>query len=162
MSDTLPEIRALLERTDYPFEVWDCEPDYADTVAFCEHYDVSPECSANTIVVKSKTGPEKFAACVVLAISRLDVNHTVRKKLGARKVSFATADETMKITGMEIGGVTPFALPWEMPVWVDDTVFDCEHIILGGGNRTSKLKVDPRSLEFLSNLEIVAGLGTRV
>ncbi len=162
MSDTLPEIRAILERTGYPFEVWDCDPAYADTAAFCEHYDVPRDNSANTILVRSKTGPEKHAACVVLANARLDVNHTVRKKLGARKVSFASADETMQLTGMEIGGVTPFALPPELPVWIDDKVFDREYIILGGGNRTSKLKINPRSLDFLSNLEIVNGLGTEI
>jgi prolyl-tRNA editing enzyme YbaK/EbsC (Cys-tRNA(Pro) deacylase) len=158
MSDTLPEIREFLEQSDHSFEVWDCDPDMADTAVFCEHYKVPPENSANTILIKSKTGESKFALCVLLAPHRLDVNHTVRKKLGARKVSFASADETQEITGMEIGGVTPFGLPDEMSIWIDDNVMQRDYIILGGGNRTSKLKVDPQILRLLPGVEIVSGL----
>lgn len=158
MTDTLPEIRQFLEDANDSFEVWDCDPNMADTAIFCEYYGVSPEKSANTILVKSKTGETKFAVCVLLAIHRLDVNHTVRKKLGARKVSFASADETREITGMEIGGVTPLAVSEEVPIWVDANVMQCDYIILGGGNRTSKLKVQPQILTSVPNVEIIAGL----
>lgn len=158
MTDTLPEIRTFLEQTEAPFEVWDCEADMADTVVFCKNYDVSLQNSANTILVKSKTGESKFAVCVLLAPHRLDVNHTVRKKLGARKASFASADETWEMTGMEIGGVTPLGLSDDLPVWVDESVMQRDYIILGGGNRTSKLKVDPKILLFLPNIEIISGL----
>ncbi|MGI9317006.1 MAG: YbaK/EbsC family protein [bacterium] len=161
MSDTLPEIREFLEHIGQPFEVWDCDPNYADTVVFCEHYDISPDSSANTILVKSKRGEQKYALCVLLASSRLDVNNTVRKKLGVRKASFATADETRTITGMEIGGVTPFALPNDLVVWVDDNVVEREYIVLGGGNRTSKLKVSPKTFEHMHNIEIVSGLAVK-
>lgn len=158
MSDTLPEIRAILEMSGLDFEVWDCDPDLADTSVFCERYGVAPEDSANTILVKSKTGERKFAACVVLATHRLDVNHTVRKKLGARKVSFASAEETKEMTGMEIGGVTALALPDTLPLWIDGDVMRREFVILGGGNRTSKLKVRSGLFSQTPNTEIIEGL----
>ena len=59
---------------------------------------------------------------------------------------------------MEIGGVTPFGLPDEMSIWIDDNVMQRDYIILGGGNRTSKLKVDPQILRLLPGVEIVSGL----
>ena len=158
MTDTLPEIRAILEQSNLYFEVWDCDPELADTAMFCERYGVAPENSANTILVKSKTGARKFAACVVLATHRLDVNHTVRKKLGARKVSFATAEETKEMTGMEIGGVTALALPPSLPLWIDGDVMRRAYVILGGGNRSSKLKVLPALFDATPNAEIVEGL----
>ena len=161
MRDTLPGIRRFLEQSEYPFEIWDCDPEMADTTDFCEHYGVSPEDSANTILVKSKTGESKYAICVLLATHRLDVNHTVRRKLGARKASFATAEETRKITGMEIGGVTPLALPGDLPIWIDESVMQRNYIILGGGNRTSKLKVNPQSLNLLPGVEVIIGLAQR-
>ena len=130
----------------------------ADTARFCAHYDVPLARSANSILVRSKTGEPKHALCVLLATHRLDVNHTVRKKLGARKVSFADAEETRMMTGMEIGGVTPLGLPDGLPVWVDRSVMDCEYIILGGGNRSSKLKVSPALLNTLPGVEVVVGL----
>ena len=161
MTDTLPQIRAFLENSGTEFEVWACSPDLADTAVFCEHYQVSLELSANAILVRSKTGERKYALCVLLATDRLDGNHTVRKKLGARKVSFASADETRELTGMEIGGVTPIAIPAELPIWIDAAVMQCEYVVLGGGNRSSKLKVDPAVLVKQSNAEVVDGLARR-
>ncbi len=158
MTDTLPEIRLILEQSGLEFEVWDCDPDFADTMVFCERYGVAPEDSANTILVRSKTGPIKYAACVVLATHRLDVNHTIRKKLSARKVSFANEDETRALTGMTPGGVTALTLPPDLPLWVDAAVMNREFIILGGGNRSSKLKVLPELLTGLPAVEIVEGL----
>ena len=96
------------------------DPAYADTAAFCEKYGVSLGHSANTIIVGSKKEPKQYAACVVKATTRLDVNHTVRALMGVSRLSFASADETMALTGMMIGGVTLFALPETLPVYVDE------------------------------------------
>jgi len=157
-----PDIRALLERSGFAFEVIACDPDLADTAVFCREYGYAMEHSANTILVKSKTGERKFAACIVLATCRLDVNKTIRKRLGARKVSFATPEETRELTGMELGGVTAFNLPGSLPLWVDQRVMDCPEIILGGGNRSSKIIVDPAILATLAQTEIVDGLAMEI
>lgn len=158
MSDTLPQIRDYLEQTGQAFEVLPCDPELADTAVFCEHYGVALENSANAILVRSKTGDRKFVVCVLLATDRLNTNHTVRKKMGARKVSFASADETREMTGMEIGGVTPLCLPDDLPIWIDDAVMQCEYVVLGGGNRSSKLKVDPAVLLLQPMAEVVDAL----
>jgi prolyl-tRNA editing enzyme YbaK/EbsC (Cys-tRNA(Pro) deacylase) len=158
MTDTLPEIRQILERSGLPFEVLECDPELADTAVFCAHYGMSVEHSANTILVMSKTGEKKYAACLVLATMRLDVNKVVRKRLGARKASFAGADETRELTGMEIGGVTPLALPDDLPLWVDGEIMRLDYVILGGGNRESKIKVAPEIFTTTPNTEIVEGL----
>ena len=162
MTTTLPEIHAYLEQTGFPFEVWDCDPELADTATYCTHYGVPLENSANAILVKSKTGEKKYALCVLLATHRLDTNHTVRKKIGARKVSFATAEETRKMTGMEIGGVTPLVLPNNLQIWIDEAVMQLKYIVLGGGNRSSKLKVSPEVLIIQPEAEVVSGLANRM
>ena len=162
MSITLPEIALFLQQTGLQYEVWPCAPDLADTARFCEHYGVAPENSANAILLRSKTGAEKFVLCVVLATHRLNTNHTVRKKMGARKVSFASAEETRELTGMEIGGVTPLCLPADLAVWIDAAVMDCDYVVLGGGNRSSKIKVDPQILLQQANVEVVPDLAKRV
>lgn len=162
MSDLLPVVRQSLEQTNSHFEVMQCDPALADTKAFCEHYNIPFANSANAIVVKSKKGEPNFTVCVLLATHRLDVNHTVRKKLDARKVSFASADETQQLTNMEIGGVTPIGLPATLPVLVDAEVMTREYIILGGGNRQSKLKLSPLILNDLPLVEVVNGLALKI
>ena len=158
MNDTEPHIRQLLQASGHDFEVMACDPSLADTADFCAHYGVAVENSANAILVKTKTGAEKFACCVVLATCRLDVNNVVRKKLAARKVSFASPEETRTLTGMEIGGVTPIGLPAALPVWIDARIMALDYIILGGGNRASKLKVGPGLLLTIDGVEIIDGL----
>ena len=94
----------------------------------------------------------------MLATTRLDINKTIRKKLGARKVSFADIEETAKLTAMNIGGVTPLTLPSALPLWVDSKVMQRNSIVLGGGNRSSKIKVSPKIFNYTANTEIVEGL----
>ena len=141
-------------------EIIDCDPALADTAAFVEAYGFSIEESANTIVVVGKVDPPVFAACVVLGHTRLDVNKTVRRRLGVKKASFAPAEVTRELTGMEIGGVTPFALPASLPLWIDSRVMECDRIVLGGGSRACKVISDPRLLTVLPNTEVVDGLAT--
>jgi prolyl-tRNA editing enzyme YbaK/EbsC (Cys-tRNA(Pro) deacylase) len=140
------------------YEVMPCDPSLADTAAFCEAYGVDPADSANTILVASKRPPGVNAACIVLATHRLDVNRAVRDELDVKKLSFASADLTVELTGMQIGGVTPFGLPDSMRVLVDSNVLDRSSIVLGGGNRSSKLRLDPARLLALPSVEVVAGL----
>ena len=156
--DMEKRIRQELEAAGVAFEIIDCDPALADTAQFCAHYGYDLANSANAILVRSKTGEEKYALCIVLANCRLDVNKVVRKKLGARKASFAGAEETLLHTGMEIGGVTPIALPDGLAVWVDARVMEFDRVILGGGTRASKVIVDPAYFQSLRNCEIVADL----
>ena len=158
MPDTLPQIRQFLESTKLEFEVMDCDPELADTKVFCREYGIALEDSVNAIVVKTKTGELKYAACALLATTRLDINKKIRKKLGARKVSFADIEETARLTAMNIGGVTPLTLPRSLPLWVDSKVMRRNSIVLGGGNRSSKIKVSPKIFNYTTNTEIVEGL----
>jgi len=158
MTDTLPRIRQFLESTKLEFEVMDCDPKLADTIVFCKEYGIDLSDSVNAIMVKTKTGELKYTVCALLATTKLDINKTIRKKLGARKVSFADIEETARLTVMEIGGVTPLALPNTLSLWVDSKVMKRNSVVLGGGNRSSKIKVSPKIFNYTPNTEIVDGL----
>jgi prolyl-tRNA editing enzyme YbaK/EbsC (Cys-tRNA(Pro) deacylase) len=132
---------ALVGRGEY--ELFACDPALADT--------------ANTIVVVGKGAEPVYAACVVLATHRLDVNRAVKGRF-ARKASFASPDETRAITGHEIGGVTVFGLPADLPVWIDAAVMERERIVLGGGSRSWKVIAPASILLTLPGAEVVHGL----
>jgi prolyl-tRNA editing enzyme YbaK/EbsC (Cys-tRNA(Pro) deacylase) len=151
-------VRARVEGLGIEHEIVACDPDLADTAAFCEAYGYELDESANTILVVGKGDPPRYVACVVLASTRLDVNRTVRHRLGVRKASFAGPDETRDVTGMVLGGVTPFALPDDVPVWVDAGVAARARIVLGGGSRSCKVVGPPTLLTALPTVEVVEGL----
>ena len=158
MKDPETAVLAALARLGIHYERLECDPEAADTAAFCARYGVPPDRSANTILVASKKEPKVYAACVVLATTVLDVNHAVRGLLGVSRLSFASAEETVAVTGMLVGGVTPFGLPDGLPVYVDEAVMSPEWIVLGGGGRSSKIKVAPAALKRLAAVTVVAGL----
>lgn len=153
-----PAVRERLAALGVEFEVMACDPALADTAAFVEAYGVPIERSANTIVVASKGAEPTYAACVVLATTSLDVNRVVRREMGVRKASFAAPDPVRVLTGMEIGGVTPFGLPDDLPVLVDARVMQPPWIVLGGGNRSSKLKLAPAALRRLATVRVIEDL----
>ncbi len=147
-----------LDRLGRPYEVMACDPDLADTAAFCAAYGIPLERSANTIVVSSRRPEGRHVACVVLATDRLDVNGEVRRRMDVKKASFAPAEETVNITGMMIGGVTPFGLPADLPIWVDARVMAHDWVILGAGSRSAKVKIDPELLRALGSVTVIDGL----
>ncbi len=153
-------VKDVLDRLGVPYELFPIDPAYADTAAFCDHYAVPLDHAANTILVASKKEPRRYAACVVKATTRLDVNHAVRRLMNVSRVSFASAAETVALTGMMLGGVTVFALPEGLPIYVDERVMALDWIILGSGSRSSKIRTSPEVFRCLPGATIVAGLAT--
>ena len=158
MSDDGPGVERrvveVLDRLGVPYELQPIDPAFADTAAYCERYGVPLDRAANTPVVAAKKEPRRYAACVVLATTRLDVNRAVRRLLDASRVSFASADETRALTGMLLGGVTVFALPADLPIYVDDKVLAHDWVILGSGSRSSKVRVSPEVLRRLPGARV--------
>jgi prolyl-tRNA editing enzyme YbaK/EbsC (Cys-tRNA(Pro) deacylase) len=140
--------------------VAEIDPGLADTAAFCERYDVAPGQSANCVVVTGRRdGQARFAACVVLATTRADVNGVVRRLLDVRKASFAPVETAVAETGMEYGGITPVGLPADWPVYVDAAVAAVALVVVGSGVRRSKLILPGAALGNLPDASIVEGLG---
>jgi prolyl-tRNA editing enzyme YbaK/EbsC (Cys-tRNA(Pro) deacylase) len=138
----------------------ECDPALADTAQFCEHYEIPLDQSANAIVLASKRPSGIHAMFLVLATTRLDANGMGRRLMDAKKVSFASTDLTSAVTGMNLGGVTPFGRPDDLPLFVDAAVMVPEWVIVGGGSRDMKIKVDPEVFERLQGTEIIEGLAS--
>ncbi len=163
-----PELLALPVRT--ALDGWGggvfvapIDPALADTAAFCEAYDVEPAASANCVVVTGKrAGEQRWAAAIVLATTRADVNGVVRRRLDVRKVSFAPMDEAVRITGMEYGGITPIGLPAGWPILIDSAVAAAGPVVIGSGIRGSKIILDGADLARLPGAEVIEGLATPV
>ena len=141
-------------------EVAEIDPDLADTAAFCARYGVGLDVSANCVVLAAKRGGEtSLAAAVVLATTRADVNGLARRRLEARKCSFAAIEVAVEATGMEYGGITPIGLPPGWPVLVDAAVVHLDAVVIGSGVRRSKLVLPGAALAGLPGADIVDGLG---
>ena len=160
MSETTlhPLVEEAITQYGIAYQVLPCLPEFADTAAFCEHYGFSLDQSANTILVASrKVEPTRYAVCVVLGVTRLDVNQKVCELLDVKRASFADADMTIERTGMMIGGVTAIGV-LDIPIYVDSVVMQRQEVVMGGGNRTSKLLINPQELLKLPHIIVVDNL----
>ena len=147
-------VRAALG--DVPAYAVAIDPGLADTAAFCAEYDVPMAASANCVIVHGKrAGESTYAAVMVLATHRADVNGVIRKHLGVRKISFAAQDDAVESTGMEYGGITPIGLPAAWPILVDQAVADAGLVVIGSGIRASKLLLDGGELAKLPNATVL-------
>ena len=158
-----PVVRALKELDAARVGVAEIDPDLADTAEFCRAYDSPPESSANCVVVAGKrAGEVRYAACLVLATTRADVNGVVKRRLDVRKASFAPMDEAVALTGMAYGGITPIGLPADWPLWLAPGVAEADAVVVGSGTRHAKLAVPGELLAALPHATVVPDLAQPV
>lgn len=146
MPELDPTVQRELDSLAIPYDVLPCNPEWADTDVFCDNYDIPRDHAANTILVAAKSEPRRYIACLVTASTKLDVNHKISKLIGIKRLSFASADETREVTGQLIGGVTVFGLPDSVPLYIDERVMERAYVIVGGGNRSTKIRIAPEHL----------------
>lgn len=154
-------VAAALRRVPDPGAVGvaEIDPELADTAEFCAAYSTPADASANCVVVAGKrSGETRYAAAMVLATTRADVNGAIRRRLDVRKASFAAMDTAVELTGMAYGGITPLGLPADWPILVDSAVAQCPELVIGSGVRGSKLLVTGDTLTSLPGAEVVEGL----
>lgn len=152
------KVLQTLEKYGLIYRVFPCDPTLADTSAFCEQYGFELSQSANTIIVAAKSNPVTFVCCVVLATTRLDVNKKLRELTG-KKGSFASMEQTVEQTGMETGGVVAIGIG-DMPIYIDSAVLEQKEVVMGGGNRSTKILLDPKELQKLPQVQVIQGLAT--
>ena len=151
-----PTKGALTELGNRNIWVSKIDPNLADTAAFCKHYDIGPGISANCVIVEAKRADKTwYAACLILATDRVDINGVVRRELDARKISFAPMDTAVSLSGMEYGGITPIGLPKGWPILIDTKVMEQDEVVIGSGVRGSKILVAPSVLAGLPNAKVM-------
>jgi len=141
-----PEVARAVSALGIACEVLECNPEWADTDVFCANYSIPRDHAANAILIASKSEPKQYSVCLVLATTKIDVNHAVSKLMGVKRLSFAPAEETKAVTGQAIGGVTVFGLPEAIPLYIDNRIMANDYVIVGGGNRSTKIKLAPAEL----------------
>jgi prolyl-tRNA editing enzyme YbaK/EbsC (Cys-tRNA(Pro) deacylase) len=156
-----PAVREALQSAAIEFETLPCREEWAGTAEFCENYGIPAEEACNSIIVVMKTTPKKYVACLVRADTRLDVNHRVAAEVGFKRLSFASSEETAELSGQMIGGVAIAGLPTEIPILIDEKVLEQSSVIVGGGNRTSKIRLEPHELLKLPGARVASIAGPR-
>ena len=102
---------------------------------------VEPGRIAKTLAVRA--GDQTFLL-VARGDSRLD-NGKCKKALGARPRMLGP-EETFALTGHPVGGVCPFGLATELPVYLDESLQAFDIVFPAGGSLNASVRVTPRRL----------------
>lgn len=136
--------------------VTEIDPELSDTQAFCDEFGVSLDMAVNCVIVEARRADKTwYAACMIPATVRADINGIVRRELGARKISFAPMDKAVTLSGMAYGGISPIGLPADWPILVDSAAAALPHAVIGSGIRKSKLLVSGKLLASLPNAKVM-------
>ena len=80
----------------------------------------------------------------------------LRKYLGRSRVSMASEDEVLAVTGYRIGTVGPFGLPRQLKVLIDAGVMREDEVSIGSGMRNTAVILKSGDLHHaLQDVEIV-------
>jgi prolyl-tRNA editing enzyme YbaK/EbsC (Cys-tRNA(Pro) deacylase) len=135
--------------------VAEIDPELSDTAAFCEQYKIGLDISVNCVIVEAKRADRVwYAACLIRATHRIDINGVVRRALDAKKASFASMDKATSLSAMAYGAISPIGLPDDWPILVDQDIASLERVIIGSGVRKSKLLVSGGIFSSLPNAQI--------
>jgi prolyl-tRNA editing enzyme YbaK/EbsC (Cys-tRNA(Pro) deacylase) len=139
--------------------VAEIDPDFAGGIEFCSRYGISHSQGVNCIIVLGKRGASRSQAAILVPVGfRADLNGVVRKQLGVREVSLGATDTVLEATRMEYGSITPFGLPEDWPILIDDAIVKEPRVVMGSGLRRSKLSVPGIALLSLPSALPVIGL----
>ncbi|HHV71672.1 MAG TPA: YbaK/EbsC family protein [Clostridia bacterium] len=74
----------------------------------------------------------KYGLFVVAGDGKVN-NKKAKLLLGGKKIKMASPEEVKEVTGFDVGGVCPFALAQEIPIFLDQSLkrFDCVYTAAG-------------------------------
>lgn len=77
---------------------------------------------------------EHFAMVLVAGPAQV-AWRSLRQRLGQSRLTTASEEEVLAVTGYQTGAVSPLGLPLPLPIYIDDSVTAEEEISLGSGLR---------------------------
>lgn len=79
--------------------------------------------------------------------------------LNVSKLRFAKPEEVREATGFAIGGVSPFGLKQELPVYIDETLLHFDMVYCAAGTPNSMFGISPKVLTGEKKAIVVSEIG---
>ncbi len=155
MSGFRTKIIDLLETHAIPYRLLPhAEPVYTVAAAAAQRGVIKEE-MVKSILLRDRE--KHYVMACVLGDTRLDPT-AVRAYVPAawKRLTFATAEEILAVTGCVQGAVTPLGLPPGVPVIFDETIARCPKVNISSGDPLAGLELDTGDLIRLSGARLGA------
>ena len=101
-----------------------------------------------TLVMESG---ERDPLIVLMHGDRKVSTKAIARQIGVKKVRPSNPNDAEKLTGYQVGGISPFATRKRLPVYVEETILDLPQIVINGGRRGLLIMITPQDLSDLLN-----------
>ena len=98
---------------------------------------------------------EKKPLIVLMHGDRQVSAKNLARHIGVKSVEPATPEKASRWTGYLVGGTSPFGTRTQMPVFVEQTIFDLAKVYLNGGKRGFLIEIEPGVLKGILEVENV-------
>jgi len=147
---SLESVKAFLAEKAPDIKVIEAETSSATVVLAAEAYGVEPARIAKTLSLRVG---ERVVLIVTSGTSRMD-NKKVKALFGGKPKMLAP-EEVADITGHEVGGVCPFGLKSQLPVYCDVSMKAFDFVVPAAGSTHSAVRIAPDRLVALTSAQWV-------
>ena len=146
-------VSRLLDAQHIPYTAFDLPVEKLGAIEVAAHLGVPPEFVFKTIVVL-REGKGKSILAVVPGSKEVNLKALARS-VGEKKVHLATEREAEKLTGLQVGGISPLALIHKgFQVVLDESAQEMAQIYISGGQRGLDIRLPVSALIHLVNASL--------
>lgn len=132
-----------LRSQEVEFEVLNYEFSRVGAESAAEAVNRPLEAVCKTLVVEA-SGRQYWLA-IVPGDQRFEAR-LMASAIGATHVDLANQDAAQRITGYQVGGISPFAMRRKLPVVIEESLLALDRIIVNGGRRGVLVEMDTQDL----------------
>ena len=148
-------VTRMLESRGIPYQSYELPTEKIGAIEAAQILGIDPEIVFKTIVVERRGGAKPILA-LVPGPREVDLKALARA-MNEKKVHLATQKSAEKLTGLQVGGISPLALMNRgFEVVVDQEAEVHEEIYLSGGQRGLNLRLTTKALVDLTQARIAA------
>lgn len=149
-----PPVSIALEELDVPHTIFRHESPVHSFEQAASDRGQRPEQVVRSILFR--IAEDEFVMALVAGPAQVSWK-ILRKYLGRSRVSMATEDEVLAVTGYRIGTVGPFGLPHQLKVLIDASVMNEEEVSIGSGMRNTAVILKSADLrQALKDADVVS------
>ncbi|HDD54821.1 MAG TPA: YbaK/EbsC family protein [Chloroflexi bacterium] len=151
-NSSVERVKAVLENLDIPIQVQELPHSTRTAVEAAEAVKSSVGQIVKSLVFKTPAGQP----VLILTSGSNQVDEKYAGNLLGEKISFADAEYVRTQTGFAIGGVSPYGLKKEIPIYIDRDLLQYKLVWAAAGSSHAVFSISPQDLVGTTQGEVIS------
>ncbi|MDK4698016.1 Cys-tRNA(Pro) deacylase [Kingella negevensis] len=121
--------------------------EHGGTSVPAQHFGVDEHAVVKTIVLQDDK--KRGLICIMHGDKHISTRNLARE-LGMKHIEPTTPEQANKWTGYLVGGTSPFGTKTNLPIYVEESIYELPTIYINGGKRGFLVAIKPQDLAALN------------